>query len=135
MTRFQWTFLALVVAQAAHSVEEYAGRLWEVLAVARFFAGSIAEDPATGFAVGNSIFVAFGLWCFVWPIRRRWPSDTVFAWIWVVVELLNGVLHPALSVSRGEYVPGTATAPVLFVLAAFLAWQLVATARGPGAPE
>jgi hypothetical protein len=29
MTRLQLTFGALVLAQAAHAVEEYVGRLWE----------------------------------------------------------------------------------------------------------
>ena len=131
MTRFQWTFLALVVAQAAHSVEEYVGRLWEVFPPARFVTGLIADDPETGFLVANVSFVAFGLWCFVWPIRRRWPSSGVFAWIWVVVELVNGIGHPAWSLYRGGYTPGVATSPVLLVVAVCLAWQSVG--RGPRA--
>jgi len=32
-------FLALIVAQAAHSIEEYVFRLFEVLAPARFISG------------------------------------------------------------------------------------------------
>ncbi len=132
MTRFQWTFLALVVAQAAHSVEEYAGRLWEGFPPARFVTGLIADDPETGFLVVNAAIVAFGLWCFGWPVRRRWPSAAVLAWIWVVVGLINGIGHPAWSLYRGGYTPGVATAPVLLVLAAYLAWQLVG--RPPSRP-
>ena len=132
MTRFQWTFLALVVAQAAHSVEEYAGRLWEGFPPARFVTGLIADDPETGFLVVNAAFVAFGLWCFGWPVRRRWPSAAALAWIWVVVELINGIGHPAWSLYRGGYTPGVATAPVLLVLAAYLARQLVGRSPSHG---
>jgi hypothetical protein len=32
MTKLEVNFLALVAVQAAHSIEEYLGRLWEVFA-------------------------------------------------------------------------------------------------------
>lgn len=45
-------------------------------------------------------------------------------WVWVVVELINGAVHPAVALFRGGYFPGVATAPVLLVLAVFLATRL-----------
>lgn len=122
--RFQAAFAALVLAQAAHSVEEYLGRLWESFPPARFLTGLISQDHELGFVVINVALVAFGLWCLVWPVRRGWPSAAPLAWVWVVVELINGVGHPLWTLRQGGYTPGVATAPVLLVLALYLWRQL-----------
>jgi hypothetical protein len=138
MRRFQTTFLALILAQTAHSVEEYAGRLWLDFPPARFVSGLISSDLKRNFALLNVALVAFGFWCFLWPVRHGWPSATALAWLWVVIELINGVGHPLWSLRQGGYTPGLATAPVLLVLALYLARQLATGAalrngrtRGP----
>jgi hypothetical protein len=117
-------FGALVLAQAAHSVEEYLGRLWETFPPARFLTGLISRDLETGFLVINIGLVAFGVWCFFWPVRRGWPSAIPLAWTWVTIQLINGVGHPLWSIRQGSYTPGVATAPLLLVLALHLAWRL-----------
>lgn len=122
--RFQIAFGALVLAQAAHSVEEYAGRLWESFPPARFLTGLISRDLETGFLVINTALVAFGVWCFLWPVRRGWPSAIPLAWVWVTIQIINGVGHPLWSLRQGGYTPGVATAPVLLILALHLAHQL-----------
>jgi hypothetical protein len=124
VTRFQLSFLALVAVQAAHSFEEYRGRLWEGFAPARMVSGLISNDLERGFLIGNVVLVAFGLWCFLWPIRRDWRIAVPLAWLWAGIELINGISHPLLSLRAGGYTPGVATAPVLFVLALYLASQL-----------
>jgi hypothetical protein len=124
MPRLQTAFGALVLAQAAHSVEEYVGQLWESFPPARWLTGLVAQDREVGFLVINVLLVAFGLWCLLWPFRRRWPSAVTIGWVWVVVEVLNGVVHPGWSLSQGAYTPGLATAPVLLILALNLARQL-----------
>lgn len=53
MARFQAAFGALVMTQAAHSVEEYAGRLWETFPPARFVIGLIFQDLERGFVAIN----------------------------------------------------------------------------------
>src|SRR5712692_8631863 len=68
MTRFQVTFGTLVLAQAAHSMEEYVGRLWESFPPARFLTGLISQDLERGFIVINVSLVAFGL--LVLPVAR-----------------------------------------------------------------
>jgi hypothetical protein len=113
----------LVLAQAAHSIEEYVGRLWESFPPARFLTGLISTDPKRGFLLINATLVAFGAWCFFWPVRRDWPSAAYFAAFWIVIQLINGVGHPLWSVRQGGYTPGVATAPLLFVLAIYLATQ------------
>jgi hypothetical protein len=128
MTRRTVAFGALVLAQAAHSVEEYMGRLWETFPPARLLTGLVSQDHERGFLVINIALVAFGVWCFVWPIRRDWPAAASFAWIWVAIQAINGVGHPLWSLRLGGYTPGVATAPVLLVLALYLARQLGTTA-------
>jgi hypothetical protein len=41
-----------------------------------------------------------------------------------VIEIINGIGHPLWSLHEGGYTPGLATAPVLLVLAVYLAHQL-----------
>lgn len=129
MDRLQLTFLALIVAHAAHSLEEYRGRLYDVFPPARFVSGAITSDRERGFLTLNGLILAFGAWCWFWPVRRRWPSAIALAWVWAVVEALNGIGHPAWSLVRGGYTPGVATAPALLVLALALASQLVTARR------
>jgi hypothetical protein len=130
VTRLQLTFVALVVVQAAHSVEEYAGRLFEVFPRARFVSGLISDDLQRGFVIFNLALVAFGIWCFLWPVRRGWPAAPLLAWIWVGIEVVNGVGHPLWSLREGAYTPGVATAPILLVLALYLASQMRVGAGG-----
>jgi hypothetical protein len=122
--RFQIAFGALVLAQAAHSVEEYAGRLWESFPPARFLTGLISRDLETGFLVINTALVAFGAWSFFWPVRRGWSSAVPLAWVWVTIQVINGVGHPLWSLRQGGYTPGVATAPLLLILALYLAHKL-----------
>jgi len=79
--------------------------------------------------MANVVLVAFGLWCWLWPVRRGWPWATRVIWFWVAIELVNGVGHPLWSLRQGGYAPGVATAPLLFVLALVVARQV--TARLP----
>lgn len=129
MTRVEKAFGALVLAQAAHSTEEYVGRLWESLPPARFVAGLVSQDLERGFLAINIALVAFGLWCFAWPIRRQWPSAGWLAWGWATIEAVNGIVHPLWSLRQGGYTPGVATAPILLVLALVLARRLVVAAN------
>ena len=118
------TFGLLILAQAAHSFEEYAGRLWESFPPARFVSGLVSDDLRLGFLVGNVVLVTFGVWCYLWPVSRGWRSARAFALGWALVELVNGVGHPLWSLRQGGYTPGVATAPVLFLLAVTLLTQL-----------
>ena len=124
MPRLDASFITLVAIQAAHSIEECLGRLFEVFPPARFVSGLLSQDLQRGFIIGNVALVSFGLWCFVWPIRRRWRSAVTIGWLWVTIELVNGVVHPLWSLHEQSYTPGVATAPMLFVAALYLARQL-----------
>jgi hypothetical protein len=124
MSRIHWSYLALEVAQAAHSVEEYVGRLCEVVPPARLVSGLVTQDLQRGFLIFNVGLVAFGIWGFMWPLRRQWATAPAMAWLWVGVELVNGIGHPLWSLTQRAYTPGVATAPILLVLALILARQL-----------
>jgi hypothetical protein len=124
MTRFQKPFGALLLVQCAHSAEEYVGRLWESFPPARFVSGLLSEDLERGFLVANVSLVAFGLWCWLWPVRRGWLAALPLAWAWVALEIINGIGHLLWTLRQGGYTPGVGTAPVLLILAIFLARRL-----------
>jgi hypothetical protein len=128
MDRVKAPFGALVLAQAAHSTEEYVGRLWESFPPAAFLTGLVSSDREVGFLVINIALVAFGVWCFLWPVSRGWRSAKAVAWFWVVLQTINGLGHPVWSLRQGGYTPGVLTAPVLFVLAMLLASRLLTPA-------
>jgi len=124
MTRFQLTFLALIGCQALHSLEEFVGQLYDVFPPARLVSGLVAQDRERGFVILNVALIGFGLWCYLWPVRRQWPTAIPLAWFWVAIELVNGIVHPTWSLLERRYTPGVATAPLLLVLALYLARQL-----------
>lgn len=117
-------FNALIAIQAAHSIEEYIGRLYDSFPPARFVSGLISSDLERGFLIANIAVVTFGAWCALWPVRRAWPSASLFAWLWVCIETINGIGHPLWSLAQGGYTPGVATAPLLLVLAMAVARRL-----------
>jgi len=117
-------FLALVLAQAGHSIEEYLGRLYDVFPPARYVSGLVSEDRRVGFVIFNVSLVAFGLWCYFGPIRHGRRSALPLAWAWVVLEAANGFVHVLWAVAAGAYRPGLVTAPILAVLAWILGTRL-----------
>jgi hypothetical protein len=123
-------FLVLVLLQGAHSIEEYLGRLYDVFPPARFLTSLVSPDRERGFVIINVALVGFGLWCFWWPVRRRWPSAAALAWFWIRIESVNGVGHPLWSILQGGYTPGLATAPFLLAAALHLARRLATPALG-----
>jgi hypothetical protein len=133
VTRFKLAFGALILAQAAHSVEEYIGRLWESFPPARFLTGLISQDREWSFVALNILLMTFGLWCLLWPVRRGWPSAVYLGWAWVILEAINGIVHPLWTLREEGYTPGVATAPLLLALAVYLGYQLRNVARDPSA--
>jgi len=123
-SRTRRAFGLLVAAQAAHSVEECAFRLYDVLAPARFVAGLFGSDLARGFAFANVLIVLFGIWCYLARVRPAHPSSRAYAWLWTGVEGVNGCGHLLFAVQAGGYFPGAATAPVLLGLSLYLGARL-----------
>ncbi len=128
-SRARLVFLSLIVVQASHSIEEYTFALYEVFSVARFASGLVSSNLAIGFIFLNTVFVAFGLWCYLFPVRSGWASARGWAWLWVIIELVNGLGHLVLALRSGGYFPGVATAPILLMFALYLAARLLRTRR------
>jgi hypothetical protein len=118
------TFAALIIAQTLHSIEEFQGRLYETFPPARFMCGLVSRDLRRGFIIINVAFVAFGVWCYFWPLRRNWAAARALVWGWAVIEAVNGIGHPLWSLWQRSYQPGVATAPLLLVLALSLMYRL-----------
>ncbi len=117
-------FLALIVVQALHSLEEYVFELFESFPPARFVSGLVSSDLERGFVAINLAVVAVGIWCYWWPVRRSWVSAAPIAWIWVTLQLVNGFGHPTWSLMQRGYTPGLFTSLMLLPLALLLAGRL-----------
>jgi len=131
VSRFQLTFGALILAQAAHSIEEYRGRLWESFPPAHLLTSLVSSNLERSFVVLSVLLLAFGVWCFAYPVRRRWPVAVSLAWFWIAIEIINGIVHTSWSLHEGGYTPGLATAPVLLLLAIYLGHLLRRAAHEP----
>lgn len=118
------TFGLLILTQAAHSVEEYSGRLWESFPPAYVLTGLVSQDREFGFLVINVALVTFGVWCYLWPVMKRWRSATAIVTGWAIIELINGIGHPLWSLRQGGYTPGLATSPILLALSLMLFSQM-----------
>ena len=127
--RSKMLFLLLVIAQVAHSVEEYVTRLFEVFAPARFVSGLVSEDLALGFVVINAAFIGIGAWCYVGPVRAGGAAGRIAAAVWVAIELANSLGHVTIAVLSGAYFSGLLTAVLLMVTAVCLAFSLLADRR------
>jgi Protein of unknown function with HXXEE motif len=125
-------FLFLILAQGAHSVEEYVTRLYEVFSPARFVSSLVSNDLALGFLIANGVLVTFGLWCWAVPVRAGWHVARGLVWFWTILELGNGIGHLALALSRAGYFPGVLTAPLLVV---FAVWLAILQSRQVGHPR
>ena len=131
--RYRLAFLFLILAQAAHSIEEYATQLYVVFPPARFVSSLVSYDLSLGFVVVNTALVTFGFWCWAVPVYSRWRSARGIVLFWTLLELGNGIGHLALALSRGGYFPGLATAPLLLLGAGWLVMLQVRDARRPSA--
>lgn len=117
-------FLLLVLAQAAHSVEEYLFRLYDLFPPARYVADAFGVDRPLGFLIFNTLLVGFGLWCWFASVRPGRGSARGFAWFWALLESANGLGHIGLAIAAGGYFPGLATAPLLLGLGLWLVFDL-----------
>lgn len=126
-------FLALVSGQALHSLEEYVFEIWTSFPPAIFLTGLVSSNLEVGFLVINISLVVFGFACYFWPIRRGWPSAVAFAWLWVVIELINGIGHPVWAAVQRAYTPGLVTALILLPISLLLARRLIGSDEQPSA--
>lgn len=118
--RSRLAFLALVLTQAVHSVEEYVFRLNDVFALSRYVSGLLSNDLGTGFIIFSVALILFGLWCYLGPVRNRHRSARIWVWVWIIMQMVNGIGHLVISMMQGAYFPGAATAPLLLVISGYL---------------
>ena len=114
-------FLILVLVQAAHSTEEYIGKLWEVFPPAAFLTSLFSNNLETGFLIVNIGLFIIGMLCWAIPVRRNYAVAKHIVWFWIILETINGIGHTVWSIYQQSYTPGLITAPFLFITAIYLA--------------
>jgi hypothetical protein len=124
-SRSRIAFALVILAQAAHSVEEYVFRLFDVFAPARWVSSLFSANLALGFALGNVCIVVFGAWGYWARVRPSHPGAQGYAWFWACLELGNGMGHVLFAMLRGAYFPGVGTAPLLIATSCYLGSRLV----------
>lgn len=129
--RIRIAFLLLILSQGLHSVEEYYGQLWERLAPARFLSSLVSSNPEKGFVIINIGLFVLGIVSWLLAFQKNRLAVPVLLWIWIVIEMINGIGHPFWCIVAGRYVPGVITAPFLLLLSIYLIRNVVRTGRDP----
>jgi hypothetical protein len=120
LDRLTFRYWLLGLAQAAHSMEEMQTRLYDFfwIATGRLHevlpAVTQVRMSAQTFALLNMSFITILLGT-VPLVRARKPLALGLAGMAGVIEVLNGIGHTAGAIWFRGYVPGVATAPLLFV--------------------
>lgn len=120
-----WLYLALGLAQAAHSIEEVLTGLWKNLPAATSLLHArlpfvpVLHWSAEGFAAANLGIVALllGLSPFVFQ-HRPWALKTIR--VVAVIEVLNGLIHIVPALIKGGYWPGSGSAVFLLGIGLFI---------------
>lgn len=118
-------FLGLAFSQAGHSLEEFHFRLFELLAPARYLSGLVSQNLAFGFALINSLIVAFVFWTYFFRVRPAARTASQWTWAWSLLELANGIGHVVFAAGTGGYFPGVYTAPFLLLFSLSLMYRAV----------
>ena len=118
------TFLILVLLQGLHSVEEYIGKLWDVFPPAKYLTNLFSENNEIGFLIANLGIFIIGILCWLLLYSKFESTISIIIWIFIVIEIINGIGHPVWSIYQKGYTPGVITAPLLLVTALYLARQL-----------
>ena len=118
-------FLLLVLIQGLHSIEEYYGRLWEVFLPAKYFTNIVSNNHEIGFLLINTGLFIFGLICWLIIINKKFLYVRIFIWVWIAIEIINGIGHPIWALIENSYEPGLITAPFLLMTSVYLSILLV----------
>lgn len=129
-------YLALGIAQAAHSTEEYLTRLVDKFPVVTGYLHKVAGFfPVVTMTERTFVVLNIGLIVFLLSVspfvfqRRPWALRV--ARVAAVVEALNGFAHLFAAVYTGGYYPGALSAVgLLLVAGATLGSSARASARG-----
>ena len=116
----KWTFLALVLVQSLHSIEEYIGELWANFPPATYLCSLVSDDLETGFLYINIGLFLFGVLSWYFIIRKDLPIAKIILGFWIGIEIMNGIGHPIWTFMQKQYTPGVITAPFLLLVAIYL---------------
>ena len=104
-----------------YSIEEYVGKLWENLPPASMRCSLVYDNLATGFLIINIGPIVFGLWSWLYPVRKNYFYAPFLVGFWIVLEPINGMHRTSYWVDRTKsHTPGIVTAPIFLVVAVVL---------------
>jgi len=126
--RIRATFLALIILQAIHSVEEFIFRFYERFPPMRFIYQDALYLARPAFVIANAFLILFGLFCFYYWLQPARKGGRTVVWVWIIIESFNVIAHFTWAVLIRAYNPGLVTA-ILFVPVLIYLSYLVRSAR------
>jgi len=116
-----------IVVQAAHFGEEYLQQF------------NVRFPTLLGLAPwSEGFFVTFNLaWLVIWVLAvvslTKFPRLSIFPlWFLAIASVVNGVVHPVLSLTQGDYFPGLWSSLLVGGLGVVLVSTLVSATRAMG---
>src|SRR5687767_10505018 len=88
----------------------------------------VSTDHEKGFILINMGLFIVGMLIWLGVVRNN-SFAIIPVWVLTILEFINGTGHSLWAIIERDYVPGVATAPILFILAIYLIRQLTKTNR------
>jgi len=130
--RTKAAFLAMVVLQAAHSVEEIIFKFHEAFPPMQSIYRRAPSLAQPAFVLFNSVLILSALLCFFHWVRPARAGARAVLWVWVGIQLATVAAHVVWLALAGGYHPGLATVPALAAAAAYMTYRLAGAS--PAAP-
>jgi hypothetical protein len=122
--RARQVYLAILLVQACHAVEEYALGFTEAFPPARALGRLLPGVARPGFVVFNALLLLSGLAGYLFCLRPWGQRAPLVLWVMIAIEGYNGFGHVIWALLVDGYDPGLITALILLPLVGYLFWLL-----------
>lgn len=123
-SKIQFTFLDLILLQAAHSAEEFVFRFYDRFPPMKFLYRGAPDLAGPAFLFANTILIMLGLACYFYWVRPGRAGARRVIWAWVIIESFNVIAHLVWAVMiRGDN-PGLVTVTLFIPLLLGLSYRM-----------
>jgi hypothetical protein len=121
-SRLRLTFLALIVMQAIHSVEEFIFGFYERFPPMKFVYQDAPNLAKPAFVVFNALLIFTGLFCFYHWVRPARKGAKLVVWVSITIESFNVMAHVVWAILVREYNPGLVSGILFVPIVAYLSY-------------
>jgi Protein of unknown function with HXXEE motif len=117
-------FLAMIVLQTVHSIEEFLFKIYEVSPQMRLAFQHAPDLAKPAFIASNLLLNLFGFICFFYWVRPAKPAARRVVWIWVGIQFVTVAGHFIWAMKVSGYHPGLVTVPLFVPLIIYAVYLL-----------